>query len=147
MKVRLMDKGRGGHKSAADLEAPAKGNRVYYDLEQTGFGLRVTSAGARSFIFNYWIKGRERRLTIGQHPEWSVTAARTEAKRLRVEIDRGNDPLAERKEAHAAPTVADFCERYIEQHLPRKRTRSAGDDAGMIARYVLPALGSMKWPR
>ena len=35
------------------LPAPTAGNKVYYDSEETGFGARVTAAGARSFVFNY----------------------------------------------------------------------------------------------
>ena len=56
--------------------------------------MRVTRAGAKSFILNYRAGGRERRYTIGSWPEWSTTAARTEAARLKREIDRGRDPMA-----------------------------------------------------
>ena len=56
-------------RTIADLRPPARGNRILYDLEIAGFGVRVTSAGAISFILNYRIHGRERRYTIGRHPE------------------------------------------------------------------------------
>src|SRR5262245_62846900 len=79
------------------LPPPAKGNTITYDTEVSGFGCRVTAAGARSFVLNYRrkIDGLERRLTIGQFPAWSVAAAREEAKRLRREVDSGRDPLGE----------------------------------------------------
>jgi hypothetical protein len=77
----------------AGLPAPAKGNRVYYDDVVRGFGCRVTAAGARAFVLNYRRRsdGVERRTTIGSFPEWTVAAARDEAKRLRREIDGGSD--------------------------------------------------------
>jgi integrase len=127
------------------LSAPEKGNKIYYDSEETGFGARVTAAGARAFILNYRTRsGRERRFTIGSFPAWTVAAARDEAKALKKRIDRGDDPLAEIRAGRAAPTVADLCERYIEEHLPKKRFRSGLEDKSMIATRVLPALGAIK---
>ena len=51
--MRLMDKARKGGKSPGDLPMPPRGNKVFYDDQLRGFGLRVTSAGARSFILNF----------------------------------------------------------------------------------------------
>ena len=48
------------------LPIPKSGNRIHYDPDVKGFGCRVTSAGARSFVLNYRTRGgRERRFTIG----------------------------------------------------------------------------------
>jgi integrase len=61
------------------LEAPDRGNRITYDGGKDavrGFGIRITTAGARSFILNYTVAGRERRYTIGSYPGWSVGRAR-----------------------------------------------------------------------
>ena len=38
------------------LPAPAHGNKIHYDSELAGFGVRVTEAGAKSYIFNYRTK-------------------------------------------------------------------------------------------
>jgi integrase len=120
------------------LPTPASGNKIHYDAELPGFGCRVTPAGSRAYILNYRAGGRERRITIGQHPAWSVKAARDEAKRLRREIDAGRDPLAEEQAEREAPTVADLCQRYVEHHLPKKR--SAKDDRAMLDKEILPRL-------
>lgn len=128
-------------KSAA---LPTKGNKVFYDSELKGFGVRITAKGARSFILNYWIAGRERRITIGQYPTWTVLAARKQAEELRRAIDTGIDPLAHREAERAAPTIKDMFERYCEEHLPTKAARSAADDRSMWVKDILPALGPMK---
>ena len=47
------------------LAIPERGSRITYGSETTGFGCRVTAAGAYAFVLNYWIAGRERRITIG----------------------------------------------------------------------------------
>src|ERR1700676_1305782 len=83
-------------KVVRQLPSPATGNRIAYDHGKDavrGFGVRVTAAGAKSFILNYTIAGRERRMTIGAYPAWSVAAARDQAKSLRRQIDAGTDPL------------------------------------------------------
>src|SRR5262249_38656330 len=74
-------------------------NRITYDDSVPGFGARVTSAGAVSFVLNYRRKGDglERRFTIGTFPAWSVTAAREEAKRLKRDVDGGGDPVGKFK--------------------------------------------------
>src|SRR6476646_9324693 len=78
------------------LPAPATGNKIYYDTAVTGFGVRVTAAGARSFVLNYRTRGtRERRYTIGSFPEWRTGAAREQAIKLKKRIDNGEDPMAE----------------------------------------------------
>jgi hypothetical protein len=93
-------------KLAKTLDVPAAGNRIYPDEDVKGFGVRVTYAGARSFILNYRAAGRERRITIGSFPDWTVSAARERARELKRRIDVGDDPLAERHRERAAPTVA-----------------------------------------
>jgi Arm domain-containing DNA-binding protein len=75
------------------LPSPAQGNRITYDVDVKGFGVRVTAAGGKSFVLNYRRKndGLERRWTLGSFPDWSAGAAREEAKRLKREIDGGGD--------------------------------------------------------
>jgi integrase len=116
-------------KLASTLPAPAAGNVVYWDAPPAtgkdyvaGFGLRVTAAGARAFILNYRTRsGRERRLTIGAWPAWTVTAARAEAASLKRRIDAGDDPLADRQELRDAPTVSELLDRFQVEHVAKKR--------------------------
>ena len=72
------------------VSAPNRPNKLYYDEDLKGFALRVTKAGAKAFVLNYSIHGRERRQTIGGYPGWSAKAAREEAKSLRRQVDRGS---------------------------------------------------------
>jgi integrase len=117
---------------------------IVYDTDVKGFGLRITKAGARAFVLNYRAKGIERRYTIGAHPDWKVNAAREEAKRLKREIDRGRDPMEERHEEWAAPTVAELCDRYLAEYASRKRDGSRLEDEGLIRQWVKPEFGNRK---
>jgi integrase len=131
--------------SVKRLPVPATGNKAYFDDRLAGFGCTVTKAGHRSFFLNYVSRAKERRFTIGSTVEWKAAAARGEAARLKDQLRvNGTDPLAELRAERADPLVSDLCARYVEQHLPKKRARSAADDVSMIKNYVLPSLGPMK---
>ena len=108
------------------LPAPATGNRLHYDDGHEdrvkGFALRITAGRARAFVLNYRCQGRERRLTIGQYPTWSTSAARKEARKLRQLVDQGNDPLAEREAGRHPDTEGRF-EARAEQFLAHARAK------------------------
>jgi integrase len=128
------------------IPAPIAGNKITYDDEPKGFGCRVTAAGSRAFILNYRRKadGAERRLTIGLYPDWSTAAAREEARRLRREIDVGADPVGANREARAAATMADLCDRFEREYIPRKRLSTQVSYRQQIAADIRPVLGRMK---
>jgi integrase len=138
-------------RSIRALPAPSAGAVITYDADVPGFGIRVTAKNVRSFVLNYVVHGRERRMTIGRFPIWSATAAREQAKSLRRKIDAKIDPLDEQEAqacaaeaARAAPTMQDLFERYAAEHLPRKAARAAADDQSMWQQIILPRLGSTK---
>jgi hypothetical protein len=75
-----MKTGSLGEETIKRLLTPAKGNSITYFAGATiqgakaprGFGIRVTASGARAFILNYRLRGREHRFTmahgrIGRH--------------------------------------------------------------------------------
>jgi integrase len=131
------------------LPVPETGNRITYFpdaiLQGTktppGFGCRVTAGGARSFILNYRVNHVERRITIGQWPTWSVLKAVKEARQLRQRIDRGEDPLGDRRKQEAAQkdTLQLICERYFKRE--GSRLRSAESRERTLKRLVYPELG------
>jgi integrase len=122
-------------------DAPSKRGNDYV----RGFGVRVTVHGTKSFVLNYRTRtGRERRHTIGAVADWSLTAARDEARKLRAAIDTGSDPVSDLKAGRDAPTVSDLCERFEQDHLPKKRQRTQDDYKAAIRNDIKPELGSMK---
>jgi integrase len=131
------------------LAEPASGNRVYYFPEAEvqgskvprGFGVRVTAAGARSFVLNYRAAHRERRFTIGQWPDWNVLRAVREARSLRQRVDKGEDPLADRRKAAAVATgtLKAICEEYLKREGAGLRTASQRERT--LERLVYPSLG------
>jgi integrase len=125
------------------LTPPASGNQVHWDDEVAGFGCRVTAAGTKAYVFNYRVRGsgQQRRITIGQFPNWTVGAARGEAKRLRKLVDGGSDPRGEFEESKAAPTVADLADRFEREFLPRKRPATQDSYSRLLRLYIRPHFG------
>ncbi len=69
----------------------------YRDDELRGFALRVTSGGAKSFVFERRIKGPVRRITLGRFEDLTIARARRKAERMAGEIADDQDPIANRK--------------------------------------------------
>jgi integrase len=121
---------------------PAKGKVIHLDNEVTGFGIRITANGARSYILRYTTRaGRERVLTIGKAEVRRCTDARAKAKDLRRDIEDGGDPLADIEDERSAPTMADLIERFREEHLPRKRESTRTEYERMLRLHIGPHFG------
>lgn len=123
------------------------------DRSIKGFGLKVTKAGKKQFVFQYRLGGRghpTRRLTIGEPSEsLNVTRARDLALELRAQVQQGIDPAYERKKAikdrrdqelDAASGVGKFepvLESYLERHV-RPNLKSAGEVERVLNKEFLP---------
>jgi len=122
----------------------ARGQAMFWDSEVKGLALRVTPNGAKAFVLDYRADGRQRRITIGSYPDWSVQAARKTAKDMKREVDHGHDPMGERHAEREAPTIADLWERYSVEYLPSKASKSQADERTMWSSIIQPRLGKMK---
>ena len=125
---------------AKQAHSEEKTQVIYWDEAVKGFGLRVTARGAKAFVLDYRASGRQRRITIGNYPDWSVAAARAEARELKRAVDRGEDPMADRHETRSAPTVAELWTRYRQDHLASKAPRSQADQVAIWEQLILPKL-------
>ena len=116
------------------LTCPAGKQQAFMrDSEAPGLRVRITSAGAKSFVFEAKLNRQTIRRTIGDVKVWSIEQARTEARRLAVLLDNGQDPreiqrqqqaakAAERAAASAkALTVGEVWPLYLESGKPKRR--------------------------
>lgn len=126
-----------------------------WDAEAPGLGLRAKPSGGKSYIFQAKIRGQVVRIKIGDPAAWTISAARAEARRLKVIIDNGQDPRqvkadelateqAERAVKAAAlsaaaaavvrdsMTLGDVWPHYIADRAPQWGERHAADHVRMI---------------
>lgn len=114
-----------------------------WDDKLAGFGLKVTPAGRKVYLFQYRMHGRgtTRRVTIGQHGPWTPTRARDEAKRLAGLVASGTDPAAEHARKKG-DTLADVFAQFMAEHVKTKLKPSTTYYYRLLAdTHILPSLG------
>ena len=88
--------------------APPDGKQAVYvfDDDPKHLSVRVTPAGAKSFVYSGKLNGTPLRVTIGSVDTWNLDDARAEARRLQTIVDSGRDPRQVKAEITAADETA-----------------------------------------
>ena len=125
------------------LRPPDKGQVDYWDTGLSGFGVRVSQGGRRSWTVMYRVGRRKRRLTLGSYPPMTLAEARKDAKAALVVAQKGGDPAHEKKVARMAETFSQLAESYIEQYAkPNKKSWRLDEKA--LYRDAVPRLGTFR---
>ncbi len=97
-------------------ELPQTGQRFLWDSELKGFGLRLTS-GARTYVIQSRVNGKERRVSLGRHGVLTVQQARKRAVVELANMTKGIDPSVEKKREEAfSVTLRQLVEQYLDDH-------------------------------
>jgi integrase len=129
-------------KIIADLPRPAdrgKGDVIYFDDALTGFGVRFRE-GRGTWIAQYRVGRRQRRMTLGPIEKVPIEMARTKAKTLLAQAALGDDPQAERVEAKAkASTILGaVVEEYLAAKAPGLRPNTIRGNEYYLRRLWAP---------
>ena len=81
--------------------APGKSEQVVFDETLPGFGLRVRATGAQTWLVQYAVHGRTRRIFLGPPALVDAGKARGMAKDLLARVRLGGDPAGEKVAARA----------------------------------------------
>lgn len=130
-------------KRTVDAAKPTAKRDYVWDAEVKGFGLLVLPSGVKSYFFRYrTAEGRERRATIGKHGDFTAEQARSRAEELRQAVKSGRDPLKEKMDLRAAPTVTELLDAYVaSEKFKSKALTTQAIDRGRIERHLKPVLG------
>jgi integrase len=129
--------------------APDGRDRFIFDARQSGFAIRITPIGTKIFAAQGYVNGRKRRVTVGYYPEVSVAQARELALQAVADMQRGNDPVIERKARLTAGraremTVAHLAEKWLADYVePKLKPNTRRDYRQLLARHILPHLGNL----
>ena len=129
----------------AGFECPADKSRAYLWCDEVkGLGVIATATGAKSYIFQAKVNGQSMRLTIGNVSVWSIAAAKTEARRLQILIDNGNDPRQVKADKAAAIDAATKAKETEAAALTAQQARESVTVAEAWKTYVADRSASMK---
>lgn len=114
--------------------APGRRDRLVFDDQQRGLAVRVTATGGKSFLAQYSIDGRKRRVPLGSCSAISLAKARQECQAIMGAKARGVDTVAERKARAAVEraaaerdrlTLGALVDSWQQLHLAQRRARYA----------------------
>ena len=130
-------------KRTIDALSVERGDRVFWDQELPGFGVRVHATGRKTYVAQARIPGGlPKRAVIGRYVEMPTEEARRKAAAIIDRIRRGQDPVP--PPPVAEPTVTDLAERYMRAHVERNcRPRTVEEFGRLIRLYIVPELGDL----
>jgi integrase len=131
------------------IEALEPREREYFlwDEELRRFGVRVLPGGRKSFVIQYRIGKRSRRMNLGLFGVVTPDAARKRALQALAQVAAGVDPLEEQRAKLNAITVAELAAKFEINHIElncRLKASTGREYRHALKRYILPALGKLK---
>ena len=112
-----------------------------------GLTFTLSKAGTASWVLRYMLAAKARELTLGNYPDLSLSAARKMAAEYRVEVDKGNDPVAQKRQEKLASKTAwsvrelarDYSEKVLDAgHLAEETVYYRKGD---LDKLIVPAFG------
>jgi integrase len=130
--------------TAAEIRAvklpPGVVDKVYFDERLPGFGLRVRASGVHSWMVQYMVGKRTRRVVLGLLSGLDPTRAYNTARDLLAQVRLGRDPAVERAQARvkAAETFGALLPRFLERQQAKQRPNSYKETQRYLSSHAKP---------
>lgn len=117
-----------------------------------GLALRVTAAGARSWVLRATVGNKRRDMGLGAYPAVSLAQAHEKARDAREAIEQGQDPILDRERARSALRAAQAAALTFEQcataYIDASRTgwknaKHAQQWTNTLTQWAYPTLGRL----
>jgi len=128
------------------LRCKAGKDRVFlWDDALAGFGVGAFPSGTKVYVAQFRKDGRSRRVAIGEHGRLTPDEARSEAKKLLGAVEKGADPIEERRLARGVRTFREIADEFMRRHVASKRKgRTRYEYERLLQVHIYPALGSRR---
>jgi integrase len=119
-------------------------DKVYFDEDLPGFGLRLRASGVHSWMVQYSIAGRTRRIVLGLLTALDPGRARATAQNLLARVRLGHDPAAEKElaRARASETFGALLPDFLAHQKARLKPRSYVETERHLQRHAKALHGS-----
>ena len=132
-------------KRTVDVLVPAERERIVWDDDIKGFGVRVHPTGRKVYIVKYRHEGRSIKVTIGPHGPVTPAAARVKAAEIVTLAKTGRDLEGRTPRARGSVTMADLARRFMDEYAPAHlKPSTARLYRKIIANRILPRLGKRR---
>lgn len=115
------------NQTIAKLSVPhGQSEIIFFDDDVAGFGIRIRDGGSRTWVFQYKLGSKQRRISFGSVGAMPAPKARVRAEQLHAQVKLGQDPAGQKIEAtaKAAETFEPIVKRYLAFQQPQMKPRS-----------------------
>lgn len=115
-----------------------------------GLTFTLSGAGTASWVLRYRVGSRRREVTIGNYPDITLSLAREKARAMRVAIDGGQDPAANKAESKSRAATAWVLSELVKDYRakvlmqPRYSASAIKGKNYDLNNVVIPKLGARR---
>ena len=135
-------------KLVVDAEPVTESERIVWDADLAGFGLRIRPGGSKTFVAQYRAgggrTGATRRYTIGRYGVLTVEEARLQARKILAAVLHGQDPSRDRQAKRREMTVAELVEQFAATGSDHLKPQNRKFLLARLRNHVVPLLGRKK---
>ena len=120
-------------------------DKVFWDDELKGFGLRIRSSGRKYYVVQTRYNGRQRKYTIGPHGPITAEAARAKALEVLANLKAGLDPIEDGMRLRRCMTMKEMGEKFLEEYVPvHCKPSTQKEYRRNVEFFINPAIGKKK---
>ena len=118
---------------------------VVWDTQLSGFGIRVSPNGRKTFLIQYRFHGKSKRVSLGKYGLVTVDQARKEAHKILGTLASGKNPSIAVQRHIKSPILDEVSKRFLEEYVSvRLKPGTQANYRQVLKVYVLPVLGNRK---
>jgi len=119
---------------------PANYDKVHFDDDLPGYGLRVRGSGVHSFMVQYARAGVSKRIVIGKLGSIDPGKAYAGARELMAQVRLGRDPATEREHERARELeiFGALLPRFLERQRAKQKPRSFEETERHLTKHCKP---------
>ena len=132
-------------KRSVERLQPAEKDYFIWDRDLSGFGVRVLTSGRKTYLAQYRVGGRQRRVGLGRHGAVTVEQARKRAREIIGEVAGGGNPAEDIARDRRALTMTALCDRFLDDHVEQRcKATTKREYRRAIGHDIKPRLGGFK---
>ena len=110
-----------------------------------GLTFTLSAAGTAAWVLRYRIGGKQKEMTIGRYPEYTISGAKTAALAARAKIQAGTDVARDKRlskiDRAGSKTFAELATDYLDKNLPGLAANTKKQRLYHVNKIAIPRLG------